>query len=135
MCCGERLVRSLRASGFAVVRAPHAAAIGRKAVDAWADSGGGFRFPCGEAYPECEHLYRVAFDELYAVASQCMHSIAAYEGGRLQQLCGAPTNPSGEAFDGIRRGDWPFPASFASIFNYDHGFLNPHQDRGSRAWT
>ena len=64
-----------------------------------------------------------------------MKSIAASTIGRRERLeCllepfDAPAGLS-TPFDGVASGEWPFAGSFASIFNYDLGFLNPHKDRG-----
>ena len=111
------------------------------------------------AIPECHALYRASFNELYTVGAQCLRSMSASEAGRrvglesslgLVEQVDAPlkvdsadasqsrlclveplnTPPTTEPFEGVARGDWPFASSFASIFNYDHGLLNSHVDRG-----
>ena len=136
--CGHALATSLQRIGYAIVRAPEAVSSCQRAVDTFAASGQ-FRFPTDEvrdaAYPECGARYRDAFDELYTVGARCMKAISASDVGRrarLESRLEPFDAPPGETvpFVGVASGEWPFAGSFASIFNYDRGFLNPHKDRG-----
>lgn len=67
------------------------------------------------------------FNVLYAVAVAAARQIL---GGSAAT---APPQPpwqlGGRPFEGSC-GPWPYSSSFFNIFNYDHGCLNAHRDRG-----
>lgn len=66
------------------------------------------------------------FNTLYGILVAAAHSLLGTE------HVAVPTPPCvGDAlpFEGPG-GPWPYGASFFNIFNYDHGCLNTHRDRG-----
>lgn len=66
------------------------------------------------------------FNTLYGVLVVAAHSLLGAE-----RVAAPPPPCVGDAlpFEGPG-GPWPYGASFFNIFNYDHGCLNTHRDRG-----
>ena len=142
MEAGARLITpatkaSLQRHGYAVVRAPAAARHCAAAVAAWSTSGS-FRYPSvGEpsslAVPirDMDALYRRAFNELYSLTAECTSSVWAGLPAPPTATRPFPRDAVGTwPFDDGRARSFPYAASFCSVFNFDHGFLNDHRDRG-----
>jgi hypothetical protein len=128
--CAASLCRQLRCSGFAVVPAPRVARAGRAALRRF-ETLGRFRYPsaCGDRDKELDDLYRTAFNELYTLAARSLH--ACHEFPPVPPDSTPFAEPSQvEPFACARSRKLPYTSSFASLFNYDHGFLNAHVDRG-----
>ena len=146
MAGGARLITSatkgsLQRHGYAVVHAPAAARHCAAAVAAWATCGS-FRFPSVSepststaarvgSGAEMDALYRRAFNELYLLTAECASSL--WPGLPAPP---AATRPFAEdavgtrPFADARARSSPYAGSFCSVFNFDHGFLNDHRDRG-----
>ena len=130
---------SLQRDGYAVVHAPAAARHCAAAVAAWATSGS-FRYPSVSEPPstarasggdQMDVLYRRAFNELYSLTADCASSVwaglpAPPTAARPFAADAVGTRPFADA----RARSSPYAGSFCSVFNFDHGFLNDHRDRG-----
>ena len=126
--------------GYAVVHAPAAARHCAAAVAAWATCRS-FRFPsvsepststaARASGAHIDTLYRRAFNELYLLTAECASSV--WPG---LPAPAAATRPFAEdavgtrPFADARARSSPYAGSFCSVFNFDHGFLNDHRDRG-----
>ena len=145
MAGGARLITSatkasLQRHGYAVVHAPAAARHCAAAVAAWATCRS-FRFPsvsepststaARASGVHMDTLYRRAFNELYLLTAECASSV--WPG---LPAPAAATRPFAEdavgtrPFADARARSSPYAGSFCSVFNFDHGFLNDHRDRG-----
>lgn len=150
MINGTRILNELSTAGFCIVRAPRTAACCRSAVKRWAGEQA-FRFPL---HPQpasqssnfdgiTEKLYRLAFNSLYALSVRCLHELGAsnsqlkpLQAHQDMQSQSTPVLPFKDphspapALPFEYNSSLPYAASFASIFNFNHGFLNAHRDRG-----
>ena len=142
------LLSSLARHGYAVVQpSREAAGALRQALLAWRDRGT-FRHPpvpddvhdddaAAAAFPDA----RGCFNALFGVCRDSLRRLdrewQAAEGAPL----GAPLHelPAGDVFLPSPHAELPFEGipkatvfdeSFFNLFNYDHGSLNPHVDRG-----
>ena len=121
---------SLRQRGFAFVHAPEVAEACEAAVAAFSRRSA-FRYPAGRFDSKVDHAYRVAFNHMHALAAACLHEAG---GSSFPPASSSPPpfvgerSELGEPFAGAAAA--PYSASFASIFNFDYGFLNEHSDRG-----
>lgn len=133
------LAEALRSDCFAEVElAPAELEVLDSALEAFAGQGA-FRYPpvpdaadaAGEeepdsVEPEMPAAFRRCFDMLYGVAATAATTLLGTQEKRpLQSPCSGGSRP----FEG-EGGPWPYSASFFNIFNYDHGCLNAHRDRG-----
>jgi len=131
--CGQELGEALRHDGFVRVEAePAELAIFDRALEDFADARA-FRFPppAHESNREPGAMpaaFSHCFSALYAVA---VAAAFALSGARGRSLPPPPCSSSGSGlpFEG-EGGPWPYSASFFNIFNYNHGCLNTHRDRG-----
>lgn len=130
----QTLVRHLARRGFALIKVDQPRRV--SALSAGLDRAGslaGFRFPPINVdqvrYSEVE---RAAFHALYASAIDCLSA--------LSQTC--QIDEAHDSSEGLHpelfsvSPDEPFPLghpfhpTFFNLFNYDHGALNEHKDRG-----
>tara|TARA_B100000795_G_scaffold118544_1_gene88181 strand:- start:815 stop:1564 length:750 start_codon:yes stop_codon:yes gene_type:complete len=146
MEAGARLITpatkaSLQRHGYAVVHAPAAARHCAAAVAAWATSGS-FRYPSisepssstaarASGGAQMDVLYRRAFNELYSLTAECASSVwAGLPAPPTAVRPFAPDAVGTRPFADARARSSPYAGSFCSVFNFDHGFLNEHRDRG-----
>lgn len=128
---------ALRTKGFAFVHAPDVAAACEAAVAAWSQRDS-FRYPAGHYDVEVDAHYRAAFNAMHSLAASCLQRACRDEpaaGCSFPSESPPPFDLSerggaalAEPFSGVSGA--PYAASFASIFNFDFGFLNAHRDRG-----
>ena len=142
--------------GYCIVPWAPAAEQCELAVSMWATAKS-FRFP--QSADESSQLaapprgmnyqYRRAFNELYDVAAYIAFACRPNELPPVNAAFGArPFAPHStgttpfevhtgaeppfcpEVAGDVKRSELPYAGSFCSIFNFDHGFLNEHHDRG-----
>ena len=123
----------LRRSGFAIVAAPKVAQLCEAALDPFVALQN-FRYPLshGAPAPSVDLHYRNAFNSVYQFAASSLHAACGAD-FPLPPSSSAPYSMDGlqtEPFAHMTNGNLPFSASFFSLFNYNHGFLNIHVDRG-----
>ena len=122
------LVRQLSQRGFALLsiqRLTHIQALDRSLEVA--SELAGFRFPpINVDTVTYDDAHRDAFRALYAIATGCLGALAQSDdlpAPLIDQLfCTSPHEPLAS--------DHPYAGTFFNLFNYDHGALNPHLDRG-----
>lgn len=78
------------------------------------------------AESEMPAAFGCCFDTLYGVAVAAASTLL---GVQQKPLLRSPCSGGTRPFEG-EGGPWPYSASFFNIFNYDHGCLNAHRDRG-----
>ena len=87
----------------------------------------GFRFPpINVDEVRYEPVHREVFSSLYQTAIDCLSVFAPDE---LDELAGIDQLFSRSPHEPFPS-DHPFHPTFFNLFNYDHGSLNSHQDRG-----
>jgi len=124
----EELLRQLRARGFGLLELDieeRAEAIEQGLAEA--SQLGGFRFPpINVDEVHYQPVHRAVFSSLYKTAIDCLSPFA---GDELERVAGV-----GELFSQSPHepfpAEHPFHPTFFNLFNYDHGSLNSHQDRG-----
>ncbi|CAE7297616.1 unnamed protein product, partial [Symbiodinium pilosum] len=131
---GKELLSALQTDGYIRVDIDAAEeAVLVKALEEFAERRS-FRYPpipgaatASAAPPTMPRPFARCFDLLYSVAC----TAALVMEGRGRRVPKAP--PCGDEGRGPferKGGPWPFSSSFFNIFNYDHGCLNSHIDRG-----
>ena len=138
----DRLMRAqLRRSGFAIIPAPAVRETCEDALTAFAPLRQ-FRYPpipnCSvksmpnlTISPNLTKAYRQAFNELYVLAARSLHCVLdTHPTWPREQMAPFPNSLNCEPFACEASSSLPYSASFGSLFNYDHGFLNAHVDRG-----
>lgn len=130
---GVGVAAELRSAGYAIIRSRRAASACDAALLNFARLRQ-FRYPpvSNQVIREdrVDHDYRNAFNELYTLAAMSLHRAWSSS----PQATGLPFDGNDlstqqEPFSASQHST-PYQASFASLFNYDHGFLNVHRDRG-----
>lgn len=87
----------------------------------------GFRFPpINVEEVSYQPVHREVFTSLYQTAIDCLSMFARDE---LKESAGVEALFSQSPHEPFPR-DHPFQPTFFNLFNYDHGSLNRHQDRG-----
>lgn len=136
-----RLKAQLATRGFALIRVcdAHRSAALRSALEASAELEG-FRFPPINVDEVLyDEVHREAFRALFATAIDClralMPTLAPPRSTEVETRRGAsldaqhPELFSGSPHDPLPL-EHPFHPTFFNLFNYDHGALNEHRDRG-----
>lgn len=132
---GEALLQALQRNGFVTVELSGAEEkVLGEALEDFAQQRS-FRYPpvpgdleeverVEDVNPVMTTSFAQSFDLLYGVA--CSAALLMQGQSVPKQL--KPCDGEGMPFS--RGGPWHFSSSFFNIFNYDHGCLNAHRDRG-----
>eukprot|EP00929_Paragymnodinium_shiwhaense_P080091 TRINITY_DN41750_c0_g1_i1.p1 TRINITY_DN41750_c0_g1~~TRINITY_DN41750_c0_g1_i1.p1 ORF type:complete len:339 (+),score=33.50 TRINITY_DN41750_c0_g1_i1:344-1360(+) len=137
---GEELIEALRREGAVAVELSDEERASLDAALQGFGAVGRFRYPPqglpGEdpvpldkdGHPIMPDSYRQSFNVLYAVAASAAFAMLGRRGG--SRFPPPLACVDGKApFQGDA-GPWPYSSSFFNIFNYNHGMLNSHRDRG-----
>ncbi len=101
-----------------------------------------FRFPARDGISHYDEIQRACFQILYGTAVACTKALWActpeLQAGfpEIATKIEATEHPDFQLFGGADSNspfaspDAPFAHTFFNIFNYDHGMLNDHKDRG-----
>ena len=125
----EIAISDLKTNGFAVINMPSIAPTLASATSSFAKLNQ-FRYPRDNYNEHVNANYQDAFNAMYFFAASCLHQLCPEF--PLPPLTTAPFDMGNESpFGGSKASrDLPYADSFANIFNYNHGFLNAHLDRG-----
>mmetsp|Transcript_53819 Transcript_53819/g.111799 ORF Transcript_53819/g.111799 Transcript_53819/m.111799 type:complete len:276 (-) Transcript_53819:31-858(-) len=130
---GEELLTGLRERGYVHVDIDYAEeAVLVEALEEFAGRSS-FRFPpipgtaTASTPVTMPRPFSRCFDLLYSVA--CTAALVMEGRGRRPPKA-APCGEDGRGPFERKGGPWPYSSSFFNIFNYDHGCLNSHVDRG-----
>ena len=124
----EELINQLKTRGFGLLKLDideRAEAIEEGLAEAAQLDG--FRFPPINVDEVHYHpVHRAVFSSLYETAIDCLAPFASDE---LERLAGVEELFSRSPHEPFPA-EHPFHPTFFNLFNYDHGSLNSHQDRG-----
>ena len=122
-------ISELKIKGFTIINLPSIAPTLASATSAFTKLNQ-FRYPCDNYDKIINEKYQAAFNSMYFLTAACLHQVcsefplpppttAPFDKSNKSPFCGSQTSK-----------DLPYSDSFASIFNFNHGFLNAHLDRG-----
>eukprot|EP00419_Tripos_fusus_P075040 CAMPEP_0172899766 /NCGR_PEP_ID=MMETSP1075-20121228/162642_1 /TAXON_ID=2916 /ORGANISM="Ceratium fusus, Strain PA161109" /LENGTH=272 /DNA_ID=CAMNT_0013755829 /DNA_START=150 /DNA_END=968 /DNA_ORIENTATION=+ len=128
----DKLAEVLRRDGFIVVEPDSSELAALQLPLRSFSSEEQFRFPPPENLDGTAAIppaFGRCFNTLYGIAVAAASTLLGTDDRLLVRDPCCPKSASGRPFQGSG-GPWPYNSSFFNIFNYDHGCLNTHRDRG-----
>ena len=122
-------IKQLKTKGYTIIKNPPAAKICQEAVSLFTETSK-FRYPPLEEFArtkELDQVYSAAFNSLYKLAGITLSEISSSFPVPSSSVLPIDTSLTNQPFSAKKL---PYNNSFASIFNFNHGFLNKHKDRG-----
>ena len=122
-------ISQLRTNGFTVINLPSIATTLAPATSSFTKLNQ-FRYPRNNYDNQINAKYQQGFDTMYFLTAAWLHQMCPEF--PLPPTTTSPFDMSNESpFCGSQASKaLPYSDSFASIFNFNHGFLNSHFDRG-----